>query len=121
MIILKCDEIDLKEITMDEFEDNNIIEIFLNDTLIGDIEAYPCSDCFGLVLISIDEEYRGKGYGTEAMKILIEVCSKLGVDYIHGDSPNKRKAFYKRLGAKYECRDEDDETYFNDRFYIDLN
>lgn len=54
------------------------------------------------------------------MELLKKICKDMGTEYIHGDSPNIRKPFYIRLGAKYECRDEYDETFMNDRFYIDL-
>ena len=85
------------------------------------MDVFPCeSSCLGLELIDIEEEYRGKGYGTVAMEKLIKACRNFGMMYIHGDSPNCRKRFYKNLGAKYECRDEYDETFWNDRFYIDL-
>lgn len=98
MITLKCGEKDLKTLTIDEFEWEQTIDVVLDNIIIGCMYVYPCEPCLGLESFGIEEEYRGKGYGTDAMKTLIQVCRNLGMKYIHGDSPNARKSFYKRLG-----------------------
>lgn len=120
MIILKCGDRNLAELTSDEFEWENRVDIIKDGIIVGDMTVCPCGYCLGLESIEVYEPYRGKGYGTEAMELLKKICKDMGTEYIHGDSPNIRKPFYIRLGAKYECRYEYDETFMNDRFYIDL-
>ena len=51
---------------------------------------------------------------------LIEECKKEGMFYIDGECRDDLKSFFRELGADFKSRTEEDETYINNRFYIDL-
>ena len=94
--------------------------IYLGDTIIGSADGFFDDVYFRIDGIDIEEEYRGKGYGTKAMEQLIDFAKSHGVLFIRAECPSCRINFYKRLGAIFECRTEDDETYINNVFYIDI-
>lgn len=102
------------------FNDNYCVIIYLNDIEIGDIIGFVTEDDIHLELFHIHEKYRGKGYGSIALKQLLDICKSLGIKYMHGDCKNSLINFYKKFGADFKPREEDDKTYLNNRFYIDL-
>lgn len=108
------------EAIFDRDECDASFEVYLNDIYIGGALAHLYDDEIEIELLSIKEEFRGKGYGSKAFKQYIELATKEGIKFIKGDAQIHRIAFYKRLGAKFECRVPGDETLINDVFYIDL-
>lgn len=97
------------------------LDIILDDIKIGHISGSHCGDGLILELIAIEPQYRNLGYGTKAMEILIDIASNMpNIEFIRGECPNSRIDFYTRLGAIFECRDEYDEDFINNVFYIDL-
>ena len=114
--------IELEDGTFDNdfIHSNYAVLIYLDNKYIGDIVGYATDEDAHIELISIEEKYRGLGYGTIAMNQFKEECKNLGFSYIYGDCPYNRMRFYKSLGAVFECRTEDDYTFVNKVFYIDL-
>lgn len=105
----------------DGFIDNEYgIYIYINDRLAGDIIGFADEESIHIEVISLKEEYRRKGYGTIALNQLKEIGKSLGVSYIEGDCRNELIPFYKKLEADFNPRNEEDLTYINNRFYIDL-
>lgn len=94
--------------------------IYLNDILIGDIVVFAGCEDMHIELITLKENYRGKGYGEIALTQLKEIAKSLGIRNINGECRNSLINFYKRLGADFTPRTEYDLTYINNRFYIDL-
>lgn len=100
--------------------DRYIFNIILNGKIIGDMIFFYDLESFQLETWKIDEEYRGYGYGTVVMEMLKKIGKDKNIKYIKGECPIRRINFYKRLGAKFEYRDEFDESFINNVFYIDL-
>lgn len=117
MLFLKLEEGIFEE---DFINDKDRIEIWLNDKKIGSIIAFASKEEIYIELIDLKEEYQRKGYGTEAIKQLKEIAKSLNISCIHGECRGDLILFYKRLGADFKHRTEEDETYINHRFYIDL-
>ena len=104
-----------------DFINNNYgIYIYINDKLVGDIIGFASEESIFIEVISINKEYRRKGYGTIILNQLKDIGKSLGISYIEGDCRNELIPFYKKLGADFNPRNEDDLTYINNRFYIDL-
>lgn len=102
-------------------EDGNCeVLIYLNDFCIGSITGHSGEDYIHIELIEIDEKYRGKGFGYIALEKLKEIAKGLGIKFIDGECNSKLKNFYKKLGAKFECREAYDENFILNKFYIDL-
>lgn len=102
--------------------DGDIIIINLNNVSIGSIE-YFIDNYYKSVQISymsLDKEYRRKGYGTLILEKLKSLAKKCGMKYIEGECRGELIQFYKRLGADFTKRRESDYEYINHRFYIDL-
>ena len=102
------------------FDDNYRFIIYLNDKQIGDMIGFVTHEDIYLEFFDINQKYRGKGYGTIALKQLLDICKSLNIKYLHAECKNSLIHFYKRFGAKFECRNEDDKHYLNNKFYIDL-
>ena len=100
--------------------DRYVIDIILNDKVIGNMIFFYDLESFQLESWGIDEEYRGFGYGTIVMEMLKRIGMHKRVKYIRGECPSRRIEFYKRLGAIFECRTEEDKDFINNVFYIDL-
>lgn len=100
--------------------DRYVFNIILNGKVIGDMIFFYDLESFQLETWGIDEEYRGYGYGTIVMEMLKKIGKDKNIKYIRGECPTRRKNFYKRLGAKFECRNGYDKTFMNHVFYIDL-
>lgn len=120
----------LESLTLDDLnycEENEII-ILNNNVIIGEMIIYNNDLRFNLEEFQIKPEFRGNGFGANAMKKLIQIAKSLNVCYIYGESVEDRKNFYKRMGAMYENRDNfnvlaDNLTYDGEKletFYIDL-
>lgn len=112
-----------------ELEENYTLEpgdtfklsIIFETTKIGYICGSNRGDCLNIELIAIEPPYRNFGCGTQAMNLLIEMVEELpDIKCIRGECPNSRVNFYERLGSIFECRDEYDEDFINNVFYIDL-
>ncbi|MGU8836359.1 GNAT family N-acetyltransferase [Clostridium perfringens] len=114
--------LDLENGTFEEnfLDDNFGIGIMLDGKEIGFIIGFACQECVLIKLISLEEGFRRKGYGTLAMQELIRISKKLNCHHIEADCRTELISFYKRLGADFTHRDPDDATYINHRFYIDL-
>ena len=69
---------------------------------------------------SSHEEYRRRGYGTKILNNLKDIGKSIGIKYIEGECPSHLINFYTKLGADFNYRKPEDETYMNHRFYIDL-
>lgn len=61
-----------------ELRGNKGYDIYVNNTQIGVIEGDYCF----LQSIQIDAEHRNKGYGTEAVRLFIELARQAGCDTI---------------------------------------
>lgn len=119
-ISMKGDKYNIEEFSC--YEGGSIqILIFNEDGIeIGFIDGSMDCNSFHIELIEIYDGYQRMGYGSRAMETLKYMCKELGMEYIHGESKNKLKKFYRGLGALYENREEIDYTFILDKFYIDL-
>jgi diamine N-acetyltransferase len=83
--------------------------IYSDETLVGFI-MYACDPDDGLWYINrlmIDKKYQGKGYGKEALKILIEELKTEGIksiDILHRPDNERAIKIYRELG--FELTDE---------------
>lgn len=108
--------------------DKNEIAILKDNVVIGEMIIYNTDFKFNLEEFQIKTQFRGNGFGSAAMKKLIEIAKSFNISYIYGESVDDRKNFYKRMGAKYENRNNFDATINNqtydgknlETFYIDL-
>lgn len=73
-----------------------------------------------IALITLNDDYTRKGIGTSVITEIKKVAKDNGLEYIHGECRGELKSFYQNLGAVFECRDEFDETFILNKFYIDL-
>ena len=96
-------------------------EIHLDNHLIGDISGTLTEDDLHIELLMIDKPYRRKGYGTIVIELLKKLCKDAGLSNINAECRGELISFYEKLGADFNPRCEDDITYINNRFYIDLN
>lgn len=105
---------------LDNFMDSDFFTIHLNGVEIGYIQGYPSLESMHIEYIHIMKDYREKGYGTLALKILKVVAKSFNIKCIDAECRGDLKSFYKKLGADFKSRCPEDETYINNRFYIDL-
>lgn len=72
----------------------------------------PELDCYDFSQLFIDERYQGRGYGKEAVKLVLDDMrrdgkySKVALCYIEGN--NAAKVLYERFGFVETDRDEDE-------------
>ena len=100
--------------------ESDLITIKLGNQEIGQIEIFATIDYLHIEYLHLAEQYRRKGYGYKVMLKLMEECKKEGMFYIDGKCRDDLKSFFRELGADFKSRTEEDETYINNRFYIDL-
>ena len=100
--------------------ESDLITIKLGNQEIGQIEIFATIDYLHIEYLHLAEQYRRKGYGYKVMLKLIEECKKEGMFYIDGECRDDLKSFFRELGVDFKSRTEEDETYINNRFYIDL-
>ena len=117
MLFLKLEEGTFENDFLDE---NYSIEIWLNDKEIGSIIGFATEEDIYIEHKTLDKEFQRKGYGTLAINQLKEIAKSLNVPYLHGECRTNLIQFYEKLGADFKHRTEEDKTYINHRFYIDL-
>lgn len=122
---IQTDENILIDFNCENFKESNMESICLlkDNNILGSVVLFEDSSDNSIYIeyLDIDKEYRRLGYGSFMLNCLKFTFKECGFSCIHGECKNELIPFYKFVGGKIENRCEDDYTYLNNRFYIDLN
>jgi RimJ/RimL family protein N-acetyltransferase len=95
---------------------------YSDDNEVGNAEINVYSDeLVSICVISIKEEFRGRGYGLKAIELIKAFAKELGFKSVRGECRKELHHFYSKLGAKFESRLEEDNELMFDSFYYDLD
>lgn len=102
------------------FLDNEFISIHFNNMNVGYIHYFADEHSVYLEHVDIKSNYRRKKIGYYSLLMFKHVSKLLNLSFIDGECRDDLISFYRKLGAKFESRTPEDNTYINNRFYIDL-
>lgn len=84
------------------------------------LQSNGCGNEVYLESIDLKDKYQRRGYGTQILNQIKDMCRLFDIKYIEGECRYDLIEFYIKLGADFNHRTLEDETYMNHRFYIDL-